>query len=95
MLFEPGSPVNVFNSLDIITVQLERSQEVVESDLRVSGDVHDAESGKSRRRKGGEGGETGDMVNRTADNGIVDIRDKAKLDTALHHSPDEVIGVGN
>lgn len=95
MLFKPRSPVDVFNSFDVIAVQLERSQEVVESDLGVSSDVHDVESGRSRGRKSGEGGETGDVVNRAADNGIVDLRDKAQLDAALHHSPDEVIRVGN
>ena len=92
ILLQRLRPRHVVDLRNIISVQLERTEELVESQAWVACYLC-----HSDRRDGGPEGtgnyDTGDVVNGNHVDRVVDVRARGQLDATLDHADEEVISV--
>lgn len=92
ILLQRLRPRHVVDLRNIIPVQLERTEELVETQAWVACYLCDSD-----RRDGGSEGtgnhDTRDVVNGNHVDRVVDVRARGKLDATLDHANEEVIGV--
>lgn len=92
ILLQRLRPRHVVDLRNIIPVQLERTEELVETQAWVACYLGDSD----RRDWGSEGSgnyDTGDVVNGNHVDRVVDVRARGKLDATLYHADEEVICV--
>lgn len=94
VLFQGLGPGDVVNLRDVVSVQLESTQELVEAETRVSSDLGDAD-GSAGRLECGSDDHTGNVVHRNHVDGVVNVGAGRQLDASLDHTDEEVIGVGS
>ncbi|WOO77286.1 uncharacterized protein LOC62_01G000873 [Vanrija pseudolonga] len=94
MLLQLVSPLDVLDLANGVTVGLQSAKEVIEAKTRVASNVEYAELLRSERLSR-QRREHGNVIDRAHIECVVDVWDKAELETTLDHTPDEVVGVGN
>ena len=93
VLFQRLGPGDIVNLRDVVSVQLESTQELVEPETRVSSDLGDAD-GSARRLECSGDDHAGNVVHGNHVDGVVDVGAGRQLDASLDHTDEEVVGVG-
>jgi hypothetical protein len=94
ILLEGGRPRHIVDLRNMVSVELESTKELVETQAWVSSNVGNIDS-LARGVEGSGNNNTGDMIDWDHIDGVVDVGTGIQLDTTLDHSNKEIISVGS
>ena len=90
ILFKRRRPRDVINLLDRVSVRLQSSQELIETETRLSSNMNNT-SGVVRGMEGSGNNNPHDVVRRASVDGVADVRARTQLDTSLPEASQEVV----
>lgn len=93
ILLERHRPRDIVDLRHIVAVALQRTEELVESEPRVAGNMSDTDGFAWGIECAGDD-HSRDMIDRDHVDGVIDIGAGGQLDASLDHSDEEVVGVG-